>query len=400
MEREEIVRLNGPIPIAVLSGSMLVHLLYLLRFVVQGDGTNLVERVTFLVVLCVSALVSVAKHFTSIRPYYLIAVGVHLALSIPVVALLESYGYASLVWAVVFVAEIVFYVSARLSVALGGAFCAVYAVVIGISGVSLWDVATDMVCLAGVVAGGALLGQYRQELVTLEGELARLDGAVTQLGRANMSYQEYAIDVEERSTEEERKRITRDIHDVVGYTLTNNIIMMEAAVDMIRKDPLGVPALLQSARDNAEEGLEQIRTALYQFRERTVDHPEGVAAIARMVRIFRQTTGVEVKLEIGGIAPLALGPGSRETVQHFVQESLINSFRHGRATQILVMLYWGEGEFSAAVWDNGSGMSSNTEGIGISGMRERAAKLGGRLSYENVVDGFSIKLRIARDRLR
>jgi signal transduction histidine kinase len=169
---------------------------------------------------------------------------------------------------------------------------------------------------------------------------------------------------------------------------------------MIRKDPLGVPALLQSARDNAEEGLEQIRTALYQFRERTVDHPEGVAAIARMVRIFRQTTGVEVKLEIGGIAPLALGPGSRETVQHFVQESLINSFRHGRATQILVMLYWGEGEFSAAVWDNGSGMSSNTEGIGISGMRERAAKLGGRLSYENVVDGFSIKLRIARDRLR
>jgi len=79
-----------------------------------------------------------------------------------------------------------------------------------------------------VTAIAFLMVSYRERLIDSEGEVARLDGLVERLVHSNVRYQEYAKMVEEASTENERKRIIRDIHDIVGYTLTNNITMMEA----------------------------------------------------------------------------------------------------------------------------------------------------------------------------
>lgn len=395
-----------PLPASVLFGSIVFHGSVVVRyFCERAAGDTSLAVVTFTTVLVLSASLSLIKYLLIYRWQYAIALAFHFILAVPVMSLLRAYDYAPVAWAFIFILEIAVYMPLAWSLLLGGLVTSFYALTAMVwsrasyqSADAVWTLVLELCGLLFVTLGAGLLINYRERLVWSERERDRLDESLTRLAAANMSYQAYAIDLEERSVEKERQRITRDIHDIVGYTLTNNIIMMEAAVDMIRKDPLGVPRLLHSARQNSEHGLEQIRTALYQLRAQSERAPEGVGAITRMVRVFQRATGVEVRLELGG-EPFRLSGDANAAVLHFVQEGLINSFRHGRATQILVMFYLGPADLSVNVWDNGAGSDVPQEGIGISGMRERAEQMDGSLTYENAVDGFSITLRIPRSRL-
>jgi signal transduction histidine kinase len=394
-----------PVAIAILSFSVIVHGGLVVQFLSAGVEYELIDRVTYLFLIGLSAGISGIKPVIEQRWAYLIVAGVHLAVSAWVIAVLIRHGLPALAWTCVVAAETLLYLPAHVgsafAVLFGLSYGGVLFAVLGGELDQFWyHLFQDLVVLTLVSSGTLLFRGYREELVQRELDVERLDGAVLRLSRANMSYQEFALDVEEKSTELERKRITRDIHDLVGYTLTNSIVTMEAAVDMIRVDPLRVPALLQSARDNAEEGLSQIRESLYRLRSEKPEHPKGVREVSRMVANFGKATSIEVDLEIGGVPPIYLGDDACYVTHHFVQEALINSFRHGRASKILVMLYWADDRLAATVWDNGPGkIAAKGEGIGISGMRERAAQVDGTISYENVIDGFSITLNIPRERL-
>ncbi len=394
-----------PIPRALLFASLLLHVGLAARFLTDPiHAHELLESVTFLAVCVFSASLSTAKFLATKLWHYSIALALHFAIAVPLLRLLFQYAYDPIVWTVVFLAEIFVYVGSPWNAILGGGAILTYAVVGFIvvetfSGFGhIWRVGTQALALVLVHGCGCLFIGYRERLVDREREIERLEMAFAQLSLANVSYQELAVDLEERSVEKERQRITRDIHDVVGYTLTNNIIMMEAAVDMIRKDPLGVPRLLHSARENSEKGLAQIRAALYELREQRVSRPEGIGAVTRMVRVFQRATGLEIRLELGD-RRLELSEEVGSVVYHFVQEGLINSFRHGHASKILIMFFSAENELVVEVWDNGTGAVSPKEGIGITGMRERASLVGATVSYENVVDGFSITIRIPKEHL-
>jgi signal transduction histidine kinase len=237
------------------------------------------------------------------------------------------------------------------------------------------------------LASGIVL--YREHLIGHRKENERLDGLVDRLTRANLNYQEYAQRVEEASIDGERKRITRDIHDIVGYTLTNNITMMEAITDMMNINPLGVSHLVKLARTNAQEGLTRVREALHLLRGREVEYPTGLRGIERLVRQFEVATGVRVEsafTEVQWNFPEELD----SVLYHLVQESLVNSFRHGKASLIRMFLARREDAVEFKISDNGVGASEFREGIGLSGMRERLTRLGGSLSAGPVDGGFEV----------
>ncbi len=240
----------------------------------------------------------------------------------------------------------------------------------------------------------SLLLYYREQSLEREQERRRLDAAVGELARANLGYQEFAAVLEQRTMVEERRRITRDIHDVIGYTLTNNIMMMEAAVEMVRRDPQRVSALITEARRNAEEGLDGIRNALHLLRAQENPAVAGMDLIEKLVSTFRAATGVEVRLEYGN----ARGRIDREVegvLFHVIQEALTNSFRHGRATRVEI-LFWcrDDGTLVVNVSDNGGGALDIHEGIGLSGMRERVVGVGGTLKLRMSPIGFTVTVEV------
>lgn len=242
------------------------------------------------------------------------------------------------------------------------------------------------------------LTMLRQTLIDVQQQATRLEQAIGTLTRANQEYQDYVLRIGAESTERERRRITRDIHDVVGYTLTNNIMLMEAATDVVRSDPIKVTKLLMTARESAQEGLERIRDTLHWFRRNRDFAPYGLSAIAKLVETFQLATGITVDTDYAN-TPLVAGGEIDSAIYHVVQESMVNALRHGRATKIKLLLMCRAGsQILVEISDNGSTsdthFASHTDGIGLKGMEERVRKLGGTLRYGPIADGFQVSATI------
>lgn len=248
--------------------------------------------------------------------------------------------------------------------------------------------------IAAVVGVAAsLVSRYYEEAVAERDQVERLGRVTEELSASNVRLQHLAFRSQEESREQERNRITREIHDAVGYTLTNLIMMMEAATDIVHDDPVRLSRLMQSARDQAKRGLEETRRALRKLRAQEEELPHGVAAYERLFRAFEGTSTVSIRAEYGNI-PMSLGPVVDAVVYRFVQEGLTNAVRHGRATRILVV-FWLDGDrLAVTMSDNGAGAENVDPGIGLTAMQERASELDGRVSAGNTAGGFEVALEL------
>ena len=253
-----------------------------------------------------------------------------------------------------------------------------------------------LVVLTLLSVGFSLLVRHREQVIKLQKENLRLDNAVSKLATANLGYQQYANKAEQKSMIEERKRITREIHDTIGYMMTNNIMLMEAASDMVRRNPDGVAELMNTARRSAEEGLDEIRNALHLLRAQEMPHENGITTITRLVRIFQLATSVRTELHLGN-TPRNLKAETGNILYRLIQEGLTNSFRHGKATRVRIILWVTDSHLKVSIWDNGSGAENLTQGIGLTGMQERLEKVSGEFRTENRIDGFEVTARIPLD---
>lgn len=248
----------------------------------------------------------------------------------------------------------------------------------------------DFVIVVGLFSVvGCLLTYFRETVTDFQNDVSQLEDVISELSMVNLSFQDYAKNAEERGLMQERLRLTRDIHDIVGYTLTNSIMMMEAAKLMAASEPEKIPPLMERARYNSEDGLNQIRSVLRDLREQEVYETSGFNAISKLIKIFSSATAVDVAIEFGNVN-WQFTAEEGWIIYHFIQEGLINAFRHGRATKISISFWKTEEEYSVAIRDNGIGAALMKEGIGLSGMRERLSRLHGHLQFVNGNDGFRV----------
>lgn len=224
-------------------------------------------------------------------------------------------------------------------------------------------------------------------------ELTDLNRAVGNLMHANLDFQDYAVKVGETSTIQERKRLSREIHDVVGYTLTNLRMMIEHAIDLAqRKDPQ-LDALLAEARNEVLSGLQETRVVLRQFREIENSTIEGIPYLQKLVKTFSHATGIDVRCDYGNL-PWVIPPELSPVLYRIVQESMVNAFRHGRATVVQIRFWLAHARLVVIVSDNGTGGAAQTPGIGLTGMAERISPLGGVLTAEGGGAGFTVRVEI------
>ena len=265
-----------------------------------------------------------------------------------------------------------------------------------------WETLWGLGSIGFVLIGGAwVLGSALQRLRLAEREVSLLTESVQQIVQANVGFQELATAVEKTSMRQERLRITREIHDIVGYTLTNQTMVLQAITVLLEKgrDREKLRELLFSAEEAARLGLQDVRQALRQLR-READNPEAfLNRVHQLCRMFEQATRVKVELS-GAQTPHHLSPSLELVIYRLVQEGLTNAFLHGRATRISVGLALAEEDLVLHLADNGHGADDVSEGIGLAGMRERLLPFGGKLGYEAGSHGFTIWAKIPRSRLQ
>jgi signal transduction histidine kinase len=294
--------------------------------------------------------------------------------------------------------EPVLYDNDRIGMALSGVLLAgVLAVLFarapdGVSAASRYLAACALA--TGLPAGlGWVAAFHRERVVELTARLRGLDSTVGRLARANREFQAYAGTVRSESAAEERSRITRELHDTVGYALTNVIVMMDAAKARAHEAPESLGSLLDDVRDQSERALNDTRRILHLMRSVEQFERKGIGAIFQLTRAFQDAMGVSVELHPGNLPP-TLGHRIDSALFRLVQEGLTNAFRHGNASRVRITLWQAPAEIRVRVWDNGGGLPADgtavQDGIGMSGMRERFAELGGTVSAGNVADGFQL----------
>lgn len=248
-----------------------------------------------------------------------------------------------------------------------------------------------------VGTGGAISLDHYRETVVRQGQLIRsMEATVTNLSHANKAFQSYADNLESESAAKERNRIIGELHDTIGYALTNVNVMMKAGIILIRDDPDQLADLLNKVREQSSSALNDVRRTLHQMKAIQQSEPKGLHAIYGLTNAFQGATGIRVEVNRGNM-PWSLGQRLDSVVFRCVQEALTNAFRHGKATEVTVTFWRAADELRIAVRDNGVGAAidgETEEGMGLSGIRERLREYGGTLRTGNVGGGFELQARI------
>jgi len=256
---------------------------------------------------------------------------------------------------------------------------------------SSWDVLTaHIAAYVLVLYTMILLMHWHQRLVTERTENNRLKETVERLTCAGEDFLSYAQSARQRSAEDERNRLTREIHDVAGYTLTNIRMMMEAGLrnpDMSKEE---LEKLLTWTLNQSQEGQQEIRSILRLIRSRGEPHARGIQSLLQAARVFQIATDTEVRIEWGNVTDRWTAGGRDLLALRILQEGMINAFRHGMAKRIDVSFFEDAEGVSMVVHDDGKGADSIEMGIGLSGMKERLQATGGDLVIDTDLPGFRI----------
>jgi two-component system sensor histidine kinase DesK len=179
--------------------------------------------------------------------------------------------------------------------------------------------------------------------------------------------------VRELARHSERERIARDMHDVLGHTLSVIILKTDLAARLVHQDPDRAVRELEDVDRIARETLDEVRQTLRGYRAKSLEHELEVA------RSTLTIAGVAVSAEFE--AP-PLEPAQENVLCLALREGVTNVVRHARAKNCRLTVTARHGECRLEIEDDGERVpSAEDEGGGLRGMRERVVASGGSMTH-------------------
>jgi signal transduction histidine kinase len=203
-------------------------------------------------------------------------------------------------------------------------------------------------------------------------------------------------------------RMARDLHDVVGHTMSVISLHSNVAAEAIGHDDGAASRAVEQIRGAASETMKELRSTVRLLRTPHQDDLRstvGLSGVGRLAEAARET-GLDVDLAVS-VAPGELSTTIDAAAYRIIQESLTNVLRHSGASAVKIGAAVDKGILTLEVTDNGTAAAGNgtaaageisnhpSKGHGIIGMRERATTLGGYVSTTGPSrDGFSVHARL------
>lgn len=243
-----------------------------------------------------------------------------------------------------------------------------------------------------------------KELEQFHYNLERLvEQRTSELENANrvlaVTLREKAETLAEMSVLEERNRISYEMHDVVGHTLTAAIVQLEATKKLASREGEVPLEKLDLLSELVRKGLNDIRKAV---RLMTSDEEQPLpltAALQELIQYTEDTMEIKVESDISLPPGFSLGRVVEGVLYHALQEGLTNGIRHGRSSRFHFTLHK-EGEMLLfKLVNDGEPFDSESPGFGLTSMMDRVELLGGKVSVHpyKAADGSPVgcKLSIA-----
>ena len=190
--------------------------------------------------------------------------------------------------------------------------------------------------------------------------------------RANCKLQMAHEEIEQLAKVAERERIARDLHDVLGHTLSVVVLKSELAGRLMSSDPKRAGAEIADVEQIARKALTEVREAIGGYR------CEGLAAEIKRAHSTLDAAGVTLVCEQ---KPPELKPTEETVMSLVLREAVTNVVRHAQASRCVMRFVTQNGKTRLVVEDDGRG-GVREEGNGLRGMRERIEALGGRFAVD------------------
>jgi two-component system sensor histidine kinase DesK len=185
----------------------------------------------------------------------------------------------------------------------------------------------------------------------------------------------------------ERERISRDMHDLLGHTLSLITLKAELAGRLLERDPDASRREIKDIETNARQALAEVRSAVSGYRQTGFAHELAQARAA--------LAAANVTLD-ASVEPFAMPATAESVLSLSLREAVTNILRHADAKRCEVSVKLHDGILVCHIRDDGSKLDSLQaleQGNGLRGMQERVASLGGQLRVE-VARGLSLELRL------
>ena len=232
-------------------------------------------------------------------------------------------------------------------------------------------------------AGYVFFGFFGWTMVQAQKDRQRSEQLLADLQAAHEKLQHYTEQVEELTITEERSRIAREMHDTLGHRLTIAAVQLEGAARLIHTNPQKTETIIKTVHGQVKEGLAELRRTVAMMRAPVDEDLPLPQALSRLAAGVKEATGLNLKLEMDDSLP-ALSSSQRHALFRAAQEGLTNIERHASASEAVIGLSCDGDRVSLVIEDNGIGLNQagKKEGLGLTGMRERAGLLDGEFAIQ------------------
>lgn len=213
-----------------------------------------------------------------------------------------------------------------------------------------------------LVALGAQSQNYMPTIISIQGTI---------VGVGTIFAARHAQRVERELRVAERERIARDLHDVLGHTLSSVVLKAELAGRLFSAKPERALAEINDVERIAREALQEVREAIHGY------HSGDIAAEFERAESMLEAAGIRAERRID---PTDIDPAHERVLALVVREAVTNVVRHARATLCRLAFYRRDDAYCLEVVDDGASGALD-EGIGMRSIRARVEALGGRAAW-------------------
>lgn len=228
---------------------------------------------------------------------------------------------------------------------------------------------------------GDEIGQLARQFNAMAGQLEADTSELRELADHNA---QLALKAQRLAALEERHRLARELHDGVKQYLFGVNLATAAALNLLEEDPEGARAKLLEARDLSRQAQAELMALLNELRPAGLDERGLVPALTDYVATFEEREGVTVQWHAP--AEVSVPLAHEQALFRVAQEALTNVARHADATGVTVELQATPEAVVLQVADDGKGFDPGSiqsgPTMGLQGMRERLAALGGELTVD------------------
>lgn len=211
--------------------------------------------------------------------------------------------------------------------------------------------------------------------------------------------EECLTSIEELTVLKERNRISREIHDSVGHSLSTAMIQLSAMESIADKEGSMLKDMASNLRDFINESFQDVKRAVSELKSDDYDNYRGLIRIQELCKNFEKMSGVEVNIILSK-GDWTISTKQSTHLYRITQEVLSNALRHGKASKVKVIMNFTENDFVISFKDNGIGTDIIKEsGFGLKNIRERSEEIDGIIDVSSEIGkGFFIKLVIPREK--